>query len=664
MKKLVYFVAIISFPLSILPLSTSAGSLSDSDLNLMKMDFDDLMSLKLSSVDKRQQNLGEIAAAVTVLSQEDIRRSGTTSIAELMRLVPGYIVTRIDSNKWSVSSSEDSNRLADDMTVMIDNRPVYSSFFGGTFWEHIDLVFEDIERIEVIRGPAGKIWGTNMNRGVVNIITKSSKDTHGILVSLSGGTEERGQAAVRYGGQLGDNLNFRIFAKATERDASWADNAADDSHNGQIGLRADWQPSKHDNVMLHTGLYKSKNGQRITVPSIADINESETLTEDAKFTSFFAVTQWQHQISETASIETNVFYDYIRRDEISIFNERDRVGLNFSNNFSLPWNQKVLWGFYYLNERDRSKAGRVFAMQPANNNLETYMGYLQDEVSFLDDSLRVSVGASVIKHTFITQPEFQPSLRMAWMPSKKQTLWLAVTRSFQMPNRLEKNGLHWIMPDEDNAFEAGQEWIQLKGNPQQHAEESTGFQIGYRGTFSTFSWDLTGYLITERDAPHQSLADDGNSVIYHNGGKENIYGTQVALDWKPFSWWHLKPAASYMFIEEIDHNDDISGNEDPEFLEEAGWPSYQVTLRSLMDLSPNWELDTTFRYVDKLQGTQIKGYFNMDARLGWKPTQNWELSLVGQNLLQNHHAEANATFFPTQSAEIERGIYARVLWRY
>lgn len=639
-----------------------ADEISSEDLKLMEMDFSDLMALEITSVDKKKQTIGQVAAAITVLTQEDIRRSGATSVAELMRMVPGYIVTRIDANKWSVSSSEDSNRLADDMTVMIDNRPVYSSFFGGTFWEHIDLVFEDIERIEVIRGPAGKLWGTNMGRGLVNIITKSSKDSHGLLVSLTGGTEERGQAAIRYGDRLTENINYRVFAKATERDAAWSDTKPDDWRNGQFGFRADWKASEHDDVMVQAGYYHAKTGQRLTLPSLTDPDESETLTEDAKNSSFHTMTNWQHRFSDTAAFDLNVFYDYFRRDEISVFNERDRVGLNFSNYFSLPWDQKILWGFYYLNQRDRSEARRIFSMQPASDNLETYLGYLQDEISFFDKQLRVSVGASVIKHTFITQPEFQPQLRMVWQPNQQHSLWLAVTRTFQMPNRLEKQGSHWIQSDQDNPFEENNPWLQLVGNQNQHAEETTGYQIGYRGQFSSVSVDFTGYVIHERDAPHQIAVNEAIST-FENSGKEDIYGTQIAIDWQPFSWWRLKPTASYMFIEEFEQAGQ-EGTEDPEFLENAGWPSYQVNIRSLMNLSPNWEFDTSFRYVDKLQETSVKGYFNFDARLAWKPTSNWELSIVGQNLLQNHHDEAVATFFPTQNSEIERGVYARIIWRY
>lgn len=665
MKISQYLICSIFF-LTAATVNADTESVSQKDLELMKMDLQALMDLDILSVSKRKEAINDVAAAITVITQEDIRRSGATSIVELMRLVPGYIVARIDSNKWSASSSEDSNRLADDMTVMIDNRPLYSSFFGGVFWEHVDLVFEDIQRIEVIRGPAGKIWGANTGRGLVNIVTKSSKDTQGALVSLAGGTEERGQVAIRYGGKIGDAITYRFSAKGTERDASHTKDAADDWRNGLLSFRADWQATEHDDVDINVGYYRAKTGQRISMPSLTDINETETQVEDANYASYYSSTDWRHRISDTAGFDANFFYDHIRRDDLSVFNVRDRFSFSVSNHFDLPWDQHFLWGLYYLNEQDQSRAGRIIAMRPANIDMETYAGYLQDEIGFFDNRLRMSVGASVMKHSFVSDPQFQPSFRMAWSFTENQTFWLAVTRTSQIPNRLEKNGIHWLQPDQDNEFEAGKSWIALRGNPKQFAEENTGYQVGYRGKFSAVSFDLSGFVVHERDAPFQTVTENDTTFRYLNGDKENIYGVQLALDWQPLPWWRLKSMGSYMFIEHVGEEDTSQAGEEerPEFLENAGWPAYQYSLRSLMDLSEHWEFDTTLRYVDKLQETAINGYYNLDARLGWKPNKHWELSLVGQNLLQDHHQETFATFFPTQSAKIERGIYARVVWKF
>ncbi len=667
MKKAFAMLKILGFlfPAGLLSAAPQHHSISERDL--MAMDFEQLMTLDVSSVERKPQTLAEIAAAVTVLTKEDIRRSGATSVAELMRLVPGFIVTRIDANKWSVSSSEDSNRLSDDLTVLIDGRPTYSSLFGGTFWEHIDIVLQDVERIEVVRGPSGKLWGTNMNRGAVNIITQSSKETQGLLVALGGGSEERGQAVFRYGGALGDDLSFRVYGKAAERDRSWAkEGAADDWRNGQTGFRADWKASDDDEVMLQGNYYYAEAGQRLQVPVLPDAENTRLLTEDAKYSNAYLMTQWQHTLGESSAFQAGFFFDYVRRDELSIHNERDRYGFDLSHYFMLPWDQKILWGFSYRNERDRTGAGHIFSLQPANRTLETYIGYLQDEISFFDDRFRLAFGSSVVKNTYIEEPLFQPNVHAAWMPTKQHTVWAAITRTYRTPYRLEKEGQHWLEPDQDNTFEADREWVKLLGNSRQKSEKSTGFQIGYRGQIDeNFSLDMTAYLITERSSPAQKVSADGKSLVFQNRGGEDIYGVQLAADWRFQDWWSLKPAASYMYIDELgDEGTNGSGSENPEFLEEAGWPSYQVSLRSLMDLGRNWELDTTFRYVDALRGAQVKGYFNLDARLGWRPSRQWEISVVGHNLLQSHHDEARSSFFPTQSTEIQRGVYALITWRY
>lgn len=665
MNKAIGLLSVITMLLPAAALRAHSDAPSAEDLHVMKMDFEELMTLSVTSVEHREKRLAEIAAAVTVLTKEDIRRSGVTSVAELMRLVPGFIVARIDANKWSVSSSEDSNRLSDDMTVLIDGRPTYSSMFGGTFWEHIDVVLQDVERVEVVRGPAGKLWGTNMNRGAVNIITKSSKDTQGVLIALGGGSEERGQAVLRYGGQVGEDISYRIYGKASARDKSWGQDATDDWRNSQAGFRSDWRASEQDSVMLQGNYYYAKAGQNLSAPVTGQPDQTLSLSENAKYASAFILSQWRHRFSEDASFEARFFYDYVRRDELSLDNERDRYGFDWSHHFALPWDQKVMWGFSYRNERDKSSAGRIFSLQPANRTLETYIGFLQDEVSFFDDTLRIAIGSGVVKHTYIEHPLFQPNIHVAWMPTPNHTLWGAVTRTFRTPYRLEKEGAHWLQPDQDNVFEEGNEWVRLIGNPQQESEESTGFQVGYRGqVYDRLSLDITAYVITERSSPgQQAVPNQARTFIFRNHGGENIYGAQMAAEWRVSDWWRLKPTASFLYIEELEEQAEL-GSEDPEFLENAGWPSYQASLRSLMDLGNNLEFDTTLRYVDALRGTRVKGYFNLNARLGWRPDEHWEFSLVGHNLLQGHHDEAVATFFPTRSAEIQRGVYALLTWRF
>ncbi len=298
--------------------------------DLADASLEELMNLKISTVSRKPQTLKETAAAVFVITQEDIRRSSANSIPELLRMAPGLFVARIDGNKWSITSRGDSGRFADDLLVMIDGRTVFSPLFAGTFWETLDLPLEDIDRIEVIRGPSGTIWGANAGNGAIHIITKNARETKGTLVSGGGGSEERGFATVRHGVSIGEDFHLRIFAKGFSRDNSFSPIGAYDGWRmGTVGFRADWDMNP-TNLLTFQGQYQGgKAGQETTYVNSIVSDSPMTRVEDVNMAGGHALMRWQHNTGDRSNMALQAYYDHTKRNELSFNESRHTVDVDF-----------------------------------------------------------------------------------------------------------------------------------------------------------------------------------------------------------------------------------------------------------------------------------------------------------------------------------------------
>ena len=617
--------------------------------DLTELSIEELLHVTVTSVALKSQPITQAPAAIFVLTQEDIRRSGANSIPEALRLVPGLVVARIDSNKWAVSSRSETERFSDDLLVLVDGKTMWSPFVAGTFWETIDTVLEDIDRIEVIRGPGGTLLGANAVNGAIHIITKKAKDTHGALVTIGGGTEERAFTSVRYGGHLGQDFHFRVFGKAFERDRNFNEtDPHDDWRMGRGGFRADWDVNPDNVLTLQGNLYTGRAGQLSTIPTLIAPDFTKTQAEDVRLQGQDLLLRWGHTFSKQSDLTLQLYYDRMQREEVSLKERRQTYDLDIRHRFPLFSNQEILWGFGFRSTTDDIAPDRTFSADPAHRSLRTIRGLIQDEFRFLNDHLRIAVGAQFLTHSY-TGLLIQPTARISWTPNDRHALWAAVNRSNRVPSRLEREG---IQREEGS----GAGFSRLLGNPNQRAEDLWGFEAGYRTTLHpSLSLEVSAFYTTERSSPTETEMGAGTEQ-YGNHEHLQSYGGEASLNWQVLPWWRLRPTFSVLRV-----TNEVPGDQ---IQEQSGQPAQQATLRSLMNLTETIELDTIYRFVDRISAFGIPGYHNLDMRLGWRPTKAWELSLVGHNLLESHHQEFLPGLIRTQPTEVQRGVYGKVTWRF
>lgn len=634
------------------PMAIVANSAEPSEKvtqDLTELRLEELMALEVTSVSKKVQSVGHTASAVFVITQEDIRRSGANSIPEALRMAPGLHVARIDSQKWSVTSRGFSGRFADDLLVLIDGRTVYSPLVAGTFWEVQDLPLEDIDRIEVIRGPGGTLWGPNAVNGAVHIITKKAKDTQGALITAGGGTEERGFATMRYGGHIGDSLAFRLYGKGFGRDGTSSATGSHDAWRmGRTGGRLDWDVTSNDSVTLQGDYYNGQAGQQTLFPTTVGPSFSTSLTEDLRMSGGNVLGRWKHTFTQQHDLTLQFYYDRTRRDELSFKEIRNTFDVDFQHRFQLPLNQEIVWGALYRVSGDRLRNSENLSFTPDDRSLRMFSVFVQDEIKLFDEKVRLTVGAKYLKHTF-TGGLIQPNVRLLYNPTPDQAIWAAVTHANRIPSRFERDGRLAVAGTPT-------ELVQLQGTPAARSENLWGFEAGYRAQIgNTLSVDAAAfYNHYKHSAGEQELSESLQQI--QTNVTTRTYGGELAGEWRVLRWWRLRPALTYLQV----HRSAPEGIE----VESGEDPIYQFSMRSLMNLTDTIEFDATFRFVDRLPGIGVSNYQNLDIRLGWRPIRNLEFSLVGHNLIEAEHLEFKPEFIRTAPSHIQRGLFAKVTWRF
>ncbi len=618
--------------------------------DITDLPLEELMNTKITTVSRKSESLKNAPAAVFVISQEDIRRSSANSIPELLRMAPGLSVARIDANKWSVTSRGYSGRFADDLLVMIDGRTVYSPLFAGTFWETLDLPLEDIDRIEVIRGPSGTIWGANAANGAIHIITKRARDTQGTLITSGGGSEERGFATVRHGGKIGENLHFRLYSKGFTRDNSFSPSGANDSWRmGTVGFRADWDINSNNTVTFQGQYYGGKAGQNTIFINPQEPETATTRIEDANLSGGHALLRWQRTTGINSNYALQAYYDRTRRDELSFQESRQTVDVDFQHRFPLTtlFRQDIVWGGGYRWTTDHLGINLPIFFDPTRRDLQTGNVFAQSDIPLVVDRLKLTAGLKYLDNTY-AHGNFLPNARLLWTPDSNQSIWASATRSIRLPSRFEHDG-NQIMKD-------GAEFIRRVSNPHLTSETLWGFETGYkRKITSDLSVDIAGFF---NDYSHSTseLEIAPATIQITDQRHTQIYGFEVFGEWRALSRLRFMPSYSHLQVKNrVPAGQEAESGEDPK---------HQFTFRSQLDLAHNVEVDAFFRYIDKLPGLEIASYKALDLRMAWKPISNVELSLIGQNLLQSHHQEFSPELIQTMPVQIQRGIFGKVTWRF
>ncbi len=651
-------------------LGMTTGRIEAAAPDLTEFSIEDLMQVKVVSAAKVEQALQDTAAAVFVITADDIRRSGATNVMEALRLAPGVEVARIDSSRWAITIRGFNGRFANKLLVLIDGRSIYAPQSSGVYWEVQDLFLPDIERIEVIRGPGGSLWGANAVNGVINIITKNSKDTQGGLATLTAGNEERAIAGIRYGGQLGDNARYRIHGQFTERDGLATPDgrdAGDDWRIGSGGFRLDWTPSAKDTVVAQGSHYHGNFDQNFVTPTLVPPYAEQQLFPVGDSGSSLQA-RWEHRYSPTEQMALQVYYQRENYSDAQQRADLETFDVDFQHGFKLDERQEIVWGANYRRYQDHFEPARLVSFSPDAQTTQLFSLFAQEQVA-LTERLRLTVGAK-IEHNDYTGWEWQPNLRLLWRPSDRQRVWGAASRAVRTPSRAEEDGRTDFVTVPPLPETGGLPAIvALVGDGNFDAEKLTAYELGYRTELNKdFSLDLTAFyndydhlLSTERGTPFLESTPLPPHLVFplyfRNAFSDDNRGAEIAADWRPLDQWRLQLAYSYLWSRP----------------EQRAWsPSNRVSLLLGWKIKDDWELDAWFYYVGRvgslptlspLGTVTVEPYLSFTLRLGWRPRKDLELSLVGANLLDNSHLEfvQEAYTFPV---EVERSVYGQAKWNF
>ena len=641
-------------------------SIATLERDFTELSLEELMNMEITSVSKKTEKLGNATAAVFVITGKDIRRSGATSIPEALRMVPGIHVAHIDANKWAITSRGFNGQFANKLLVLIDGRSVYTPLFSGVYWDAQDTLIEDVDRIEVIRGPGATLWGSNAVNGVINIITKPAKETLGGLFTAGAGTEEKGFSAIRYGAKAGDSMYYRVYSKYFDRDGGvnlLGDDTPDDWYASQGGMRIDWDLSGNNALTLQSDYYKGKSGTE-TVLSTTDPPYTQTFAEDVPISGGNILGRWQHTFSSTSAFIFKAYYDRTDRAYSLLSESMDTFDVDFQYRFALGESQNLIWGIGYRVILADIGNSTVISFNPETRTDNIFSFFLQDEITLIRDRFSLLIGSKFEKNDY-SGVEVQPNLRCLWTPNADQSLWTSVSRAVRIPS----------MADYDICINLGPPPVvsALTGSREFESEKLIACEMGYRlKPDRTFSIDMALFYnrykdlkAVEQGTPFQKGFPPYLVIplIYVNTMEGYSYGTELVLDWRPRSRWHFQAAYSYLRVEL--QNETLPVDTQADIIEGAS-PRHQFSLRSMTDLTDEVQLDLWLRYVDQLpsQSRVIQDIFTMDVRLGWKPIKKMEISIVAQNLLNSSHSEFRSETLAFLATEVQRGVYVKLTWNF
>ena len=605
--------------------------------DLSRLSIDELANLQITSVTRQPQALSAAAAAVYVITNDDIRRSGATSLAEALRLAPNLQVARLGSSSYAVSARgfNHNTGTANKLDVMIDGRVVYTPLYSGVFWDQQDVPLSDIDRIEVISGPGGAVWGSNAVNGVINIITRNSRDTQGALAELSGGSLDQ-LATARYGGKLGADANFRIYAMGAKRGA-FQTPAGADRHDGwdklQGGFRTDWNKD-NDALTLQGDIYH------------AVTEDQPGMLQNGSVAGGNVIGRWTRQLGAESALQTQLYYARSERNTTSgITSIVNFYDFDFQYSFAAAPDQNVIVGAGDRVTEDEFVPGPATSfLDPAKRTLNLANVFLQDAIALSPD-LTLTLGIKA-EHNDYTGMEYMPDARLAWRVTGSDLIWTAVSRAARTPSRFDTDLFA------TGALAGGRDFV---------SEYLTAYEVGYRGQpAATLSFSVSAfYNVYDHLRTVEASTPTIFPLLILNNMKGETYGIELWGNYALLPWWRLSAGLSTL------HKDLRleTGSRDVFGVSFAGNdPSYQASLRSSMDVMKDVELDVTIRAVDDLPSPRVPGYLEADIRLGWRIASGVELAIVGSNLLHAQHTEFINPSLPAE--EIPRSVTASARWRF
>jgi iron complex outermembrane recepter protein len=641
--------------------------------DLTEKSLEDLMSVEVTSVSKKQQKLSRTASAVFVVTQEDIQRSGATSIPGVLRMVPGMDVAQINAHTWAISARGLNGEFSNELLVMMDGRNVYTPSFGGVFWETLDLPLENIERIEVIRGPGGSIWGGNAVNGVVNIIQKKTSETMGATVVAGGGNSEQGFGTTQYGGPAGEHVGYRIYSKYFNETAfrdGEGENGGDGYHLLRGGFRADATFSPKDSLIVQGNLYAGREGDpTMILPSITapgPVNAERLVNLSGGF--FQSI--WEHTYSERSDSKLMVAYDRYERGDL-LGDKRHTFNVDFNHHYQLGARQDFVWGLDYRLTAEHSDGTLSVSLVPPSQSTSVFSAFVQDEITAIPDRLYFTVGAKLERNTYTGFAPL-PSARAVYEFNDRRMLWAGVSRALRTPAdtdvALRINAAGFTGPDGTPVL------ISIFGNPHVKDEVVIAYEAGYRTAIGQhLSVDLAAYYnhytnqISVEPAmpffettpwpPHLVLPSTNENLI-----DGETHGVEIGASWKVTQRWTLNPSYELerIHIRNRPPSQDVTTGPETE----GSDPHQQARLRSHVDLPHRVGWDAAAYFTARLVALEVGSHTRVDTNVSWRCTEHLTLTLAGQDLLKARHLEFADPAGASRSTLIPRSWYAKLTWHF
>jgi iron complex outermembrane receptor protein len=634
---------------------------------LSKMSLADLGNIRVTTVTKEPEEVWQTPASIYVLTQNDIRRSGAVTLPDLLRTVPGVEVAEIQGNNWAVGIRGFGSQFSRGVLLLIDGRSAYTELFEGVYWDVQDMPLNEIERIEIIRGPGGTIWGANAVNGVINIITKNARDTQGTLATALSGHENRFFGTLQEGLHKG-MFYYRVFAHGFLREPEIEPGfiGYDRWHLVHGGFRADWNASAHDALSLEGGIYSGQSGQQIGLGVYSPL-EQIAVNGSQAISGGDLDLHWHHHYSGGSDMRLLAYFDRTNRQGPQFGETRDTFDVDATGRMRLPGSNDVIWGAgVRLEPSEFIQTQPTVDFLPHYQNDYIYSTFAQDTLQLVPARLNL-IGGTKLEYNNFSGFEYQPSVRMLWNPSHHSTLWGAISRAIRSPGRLDQDiELTGVVSSKPALID------RVEGDPFFQSEILISYDAGYRQL-------LTGNLFADIAAFHnryEKLEGYGNAfysrittpvtatllnVPIANSVDGNTDGIEIAPDWKVTRWWELKGNYSYLHIK-TQPRPAFAGT-----IAQLNATSYngtsphrETTAQSYMDFSHGFDFNLDYRFVSRIPAQGVGSYQTADAHVDWAMNRNWQFSVTGRNLLQPQHQEFNGD--NGNYVGIRRAVFARVTW--
>jgi len=646
----------------------------DKQTDLTALRIEDLMNIDVTSASKKEQKLSQVPAAIFVITQEDIRRSGATNIPDLLRMAPGLDVAQVTASIWAISARGFNGQYANTLLVLIDGRSVYTPVFSGVYWDAQAVPLDSIERIEIIRGPGAAIWGANAVDGVINIITKRAREMTGGLASGEGGTIDYGSGLVSYGGRLGGSGAYRVFADGLAMGQLLTfdhQGAQDDWHRAHGGFRIDTDLPRAQFLTVEGEGIRGNAGE--VIPSIASISPPVNATVAVRdiFSEWSVLAQWRRAPSSRSEYTLQAYFDHGNRENVISSVDLSTFDLDFQRHAGWGQRQDIVWGLGFRINSDELATTVDTSFHPPQFTAQIYNAFLQDEIAVRPNRFYIHLG-SKFEHEYYNGFNVQPTARISWTPSDKNMFWASISGAQSTPSQSDASIRYniYVFPGPDNLPAIAS----LFGTASVANERLKAIEAGYRwGRSSVLSFDASAFFNQYRNLISQ---EPGTPVLEVSPAPEHwlfptyisnrahgeTHGVELFAGVKLANRWTLNPGYAFLAMH-LHPNADSADLTTPAEIA-GGNPQQQAQLRSQVNLPGHWQWTTSAYFVGRLPYPRIPSYTRVDTNLTWQLSERISLGLVGQNLLKSVHPEFSGFDITENPSLMRRSGYARLTWRF